>query len=135
MFSAAKKTGSTAGVWFDWTKAERRVGIDDFYIYDREFGPGFIKICTYFPYPIKVWLNGHEWAKRQADDAGIGCSALANGFASWTTRQGSKASATGFRPATWKGSSTTGWPCSRRRSPMSTVPAATGGNFPCARSK
>jgi hypothetical protein len=33
-------------VWFDWTKAERRVGIYYFYIYDREFGPGFIKVCS-----------------------------------------------------------------------------------------
>ena len=24
-----------------------------FYILDPEFGPGFIKICTYFPYPAK----------------------------------------------------------------------------------
>ena len=38
-----------------------------FYVLDPDFGPGFIKICTYFPYPAKVWLNGHEWAKRQAD--------------------------------------------------------------------
>ena len=48
----------------------------------HEFGPGFIKICTYFPYPAKVWLNGHEWAKRQAAKAGIGFTELANGFAS-----------------------------------------------------
>ncbi len=46
-----------------------------------DFGPGFIKIGTYFPYPAKVWLNGHEWAKRQADQAGLGYTALANGFA------------------------------------------------------
>ena len=39
VFSSTKKTGSTAGVWFDWTKTERRVGIYYFYIYDREFGP------------------------------------------------------------------------------------------------
>ena len=32
-------------------------------------------------YPIKVWLNGHEWAKRQASLAGIGFTELANGFA------------------------------------------------------
>ena len=42
-----------------------------FYMLDPEFGPGFIKICTYVPYPAKVWLNGHEWAKRQAARAGI----------------------------------------------------------------
>jgi hypothetical protein len=28
-----------------------------------------------------VWLNGHEWAKRQADRAGVDYRALANGFA------------------------------------------------------
>ena len=51
---------------FEFFKEERRVGVYYFYILDPEFGPGFIKICTYFPYPAKVWLNGHEWAKRQA---------------------------------------------------------------------
>jgi hypothetical protein len=45
-------------------------------------GPGFIKICTYFPYPVKVWVNGHEWAKRQALAAGTGFTELSNGFAS-----------------------------------------------------
>lgn len=81
VFSASKKTGEGAGVWFDWFKAERRVGIYYFYVLDPDFGPGFIKICTYFPYPAKVWLNGHEWAKHQATRAGIGYRSLANGFA------------------------------------------------------
>ena len=66
-----------SAVWFDWNKAERRVGIYYFYVVDPDFGPGFIKICTYFPYPAKVWVNGHEWAKRQADRD----TALSNGFA------------------------------------------------------
>src|SRR5437667_11775570 len=72
------------------TKEQRRVSVfyiyifDEFYIYifDEQMGPGFIKICTYFPYPVKVWLNGHEWAKRHALAAGIGFTALSNGFAS-----------------------------------------------------
>ena len=82
VFSATKKTGDTVGVWFDWNKAERRVGIYYFYVLDPDFGSGFIKICTYFPYPAKVWVNGHEWAKRHADHEGIAYTALANGFAS-----------------------------------------------------
>ena len=53
-----------------------------FYIFDERLGPGFIKFCTYFPYPVKAWVNGHEWAKRQALAAGIGFTALSNGFAS-----------------------------------------------------
>ena len=58
VYSATKKTKGNA-VWFDWNKSERRVSCYYFYILDREFGPSFIKICTYFPYPAKVWLNGH----------------------------------------------------------------------------
>ena len=38
-------------------------------------------MCTYFPYSAKVWLNGHEWAKRQAEHAGVGFTELSNGFA------------------------------------------------------
>ena len=33
------------------------------------------------PWSAKVWVNGHEWAKRQATEAGIAFTALSNGFA------------------------------------------------------
>lgn len=36
-----------------------------------------MKICTSFPYPAKVWINGHEWAKRQVDRTGLGYRSLA----------------------------------------------------------
>jgi hypothetical protein len=52
-----------------------------FYLWDDEFGPAFIKFCAYFPYPAKIWVNGHEWAKRQATKTGIGFTELSNGFA------------------------------------------------------
>ena len=67
---------------FGFHKADRRVTVYYFYIWDDQFGPGFIKLCSYFPYPAKVWLNGHEWAKRQADAEGLAFTELANGFAS-----------------------------------------------------
>jgi len=67
---------------FTFTKEQRRVTVYYVYVWDDDFGPAFIKICSYFPYPIKVWVNGHEWAKRQAAKAGIGFTALSNGFAS-----------------------------------------------------
>jgi hypothetical protein len=71
-------------VWFSFTKADRRVTCYYFYIWDEDFGPTFIKVCAYFPYPVKVWLNGHEWAKRQATQAGVGYTELSNGFATCT---------------------------------------------------
>jgi hypothetical protein len=69
-------------LWFEFFREQRRVGVYYFYVLDPDFGPAFIKVCTYFPYPARVWVNGHEWAKRQADHAGLDYSALSNGFAS-----------------------------------------------------
>src|SRR6266542_4643503 len=66
--------------YFAFRKAERRVTCFYFYLWDRHFGPSFIKMCSYFPYPAKVWLNGHEWAKRQLERRGIAYTPLANGF-------------------------------------------------------
>ena len=43
-----------------------------FYIRDPEWGPAFVKTCAYAPFPVWVCLNGHEWAKRQAEQAGLG---------------------------------------------------------------
>src|SRR3954454_5334811 len=63
---------------------ERSTGaVNQFYVYavDADFGPFFLKFCSYFPYNAKLCLNGHEWAKRQAANAGIGFTALDNGFA------------------------------------------------------
>jgi hypothetical protein len=51
------------------------------YCVDTDFGPFFLKFSSYFPYNAKLCLNGHEWAKRQAAQAGIGFEALDNGFA------------------------------------------------------
>jgi hypothetical protein len=66
---------------FEFFKEDRRVGVYYFYILDPEFGAGFIKLCTYCPWPGKVWLNGHEWAGRQALRDGLGYTELENGFA------------------------------------------------------
>ena len=53
-----------------------------FYIRDREWGPAFVKTVAYAPYGIWIYLNGHEWAKRQAQERGISFEALDNGFRS-----------------------------------------------------
>jgi hypothetical protein len=55
-----------------------------FYLWDPEWGGAFWKTNAYAPYPIWIWLNGHTWAQRQCDKAGIGYTALDNGFASCT---------------------------------------------------
>lgn len=52
-----------------------------FYCVDDDFGPLFLKFCSYFPYTARLCVNGHDYAKRQATKAGIGHTVLDNGFA------------------------------------------------------
>jgi hypothetical protein len=52
-----------------------------FYCLDADFGPFFLKFCSYFPYNAKLCVNGNHWAQRQAAKAGIGFTPLDNAFA------------------------------------------------------
>jgi hypothetical protein len=53
-----------------------------FYGVDRDFGPFFVKFCSYFPYNGRIYLNGHEYAKRQMSRNKIDYQALDNGVQS-----------------------------------------------------
>lgn len=58
-----------------------------FYVLDPEWGAAFLKTCAYAPFPVWLYLNGHEWAKRQAAKQGLGFEALDNGFRSCADAQ------------------------------------------------
>ena len=53
-----------------------------FYCVDEDFGPFFLKFCSYFPYNAKLCINGNEYAKRQLAKRGIAFEALDNGIRS-----------------------------------------------------
>jgi hypothetical protein len=53
-----------------------------FYGFDADFGPFFLKFCTYFPYNAKLCINGHEYVKRQLAKEAIAFEALDNGIPS-----------------------------------------------------
>jgi hypothetical protein len=66
----------------EWGRQMAFVNHFYFYLWDPQWGAAFWKTNAYAPYPVWLWLNGHEWAKRQLAKAGIGFTALDNGFAS-----------------------------------------------------
>jgi len=82
-----------ANVFRPPAKGQRQVGkfgaqrnsayVKHFYIYvwDRDFGPSFIKFCTYAPFQVRVWLNGHQWLLRHLERSGHHVVALDNGIA------------------------------------------------------
>jgi hypothetical protein len=81
LFRTEKRRGAD-GRAYPWIVRATGV-VNHFYVYavDRDFGPFFLKFCSYFPYNARLCINGHEWAKRQAAKMGIGFTALDNGFA------------------------------------------------------
>jgi hypothetical protein len=82
-YTARRKDHGTK-VWFEYSRRTVCVTHYYFYILDEDFGLFFIKVCTYFPFDVKVCFNGHEWAKQQLRKAGIDFEALSNGFLSCT---------------------------------------------------
>ena len=72
-----------AGQTYPWIiKSTAFVNQFYFYCFDKDFGPFFLKFCSYFPFNAKLCINGHEYAKQQLDREGIGYVALDNGFLS-----------------------------------------------------
>jgi hypothetical protein len=67
-----EKRRDAAGKTYPWIIRSTAM-VNHYYVYlvDKDFGPLFIKFCSYFPYPAKLCLNGHEWLKRQLTHRGI----------------------------------------------------------------
>jgi hypothetical protein len=57
----------------------RSVRMTRVYCVDEDFGPFFLKFCSYFPYNAKLCINGNEYLKRQLAKRGVALEALDNG--------------------------------------------------------
>jgi len=78
----AQQAHGALGRFFTFSRQPVSVNHYYFYVQDPAWGPAFIKIGTYLPYPVRVCLNGHEWVKQQLRQEGIGFESLDNGFRS-----------------------------------------------------
>jgi hypothetical protein len=82
VFRTERRTGES-GKKYAWiVKSSTPVNQFYFYCIDDDFGPFFLKFCTYFPYNAKLCINGHEYVKRQLAKEGIAFQALDNGVLS-----------------------------------------------------
>jgi hypothetical protein len=78
-----RRRNPQTGAPYAWlVKSTSNVNQYYFYCVDRDFGPFFIKFCSYFPYNAKLCINGHEYLKRQLTRRGIPFEALDNGILS-----------------------------------------------------
>jgi hypothetical protein len=82
VFRTEKRHNPATGKSYPWiVRSTGMVNHFYFYCYDVDFGPFFVKFCSYFPYNAKLCLNGHHWAQQQAARVGIGFTAMDNAFA------------------------------------------------------
>ena len=83
VFRTERRRNDQTGATYPWLVRSTAM-VNHFYIYcmDRDFGPFFLKFCTYFPYNAKLCLNGHEYVKQQLTHRGIRHQALDNGILS-----------------------------------------------------
>lgn len=51
-----------------------------FYYIDREFGFMHVRIQTWFPFTVQIYMNGHEWLARKMTQHGIGYRQVDNAF-------------------------------------------------------
>jgi hypothetical protein len=80
VFRTEKRRNPQTGRTYPWiVRTTAMVNHYYFYGIDADFGPFFLKFCTYFPYNAKLCINGHEYVKRQLAKEGIAFEALDNG--------------------------------------------------------
>jgi hypothetical protein len=54
-----------------WSRPAKRKCLQLYYYFmDRQLGLIHVKIQTWFPFPIQVYVNGHEWLARRFDRHG-----------------------------------------------------------------
>jgi hypothetical protein len=100
VFRTEKRINPTTGSAYPWlVPASALVNHFYFYAVDEDFGPFFLKFGTYFPYTAKVCFNGHHWAQRQAEAAGIDAEAMDNAFASCSDPEALQRICDGLSPA------------------------------------
>jgi hypothetical protein len=78
-----RRRNADTGKTYPWiVKSTAVVNHYYFYCVDKDFGPFFLKFCSYFPYNAKLCINGHEYLKRQLANNDICYEALDNGILS-----------------------------------------------------
>ena len=83
VFRTERRRNPQTGATYPWLVPSTAM-VNHYYVYgmDRDFGPFFVKFCSYFPYTAKLYLNAHEWLKQQLKQRRIRFEALDNGLLS-----------------------------------------------------
>jgi len=130
VFRTEKRHSPRSGRPYPWIVKSTAM-VNHYYIYavDGDFGPFFLKFCSYFPYNAKLCLNGHEYAKRQLERQGIAYQASTMVCSAAPIPSGFSRSATACRPRRSTACCASGCAFSPIRSPRPIKPPASATIF------
>jgi len=72
-----------------------------FYFMDPKLGLMHVRLQTWFPFTIQVYVNGHSWLARKLDRHDISCRAIDNAFVSIENPARAQRFADGFVKQNW----------------------------------
>jgi len=60
--------------------AQRWINLYYFYLQHPQCGRSFLRVCPYFPFNARFWMNGHDWLARRLRAEGIAFQQCDNAF-------------------------------------------------------
>jgi hypothetical protein len=72
-----------------------------FYLIDRELGFIHVRLQSWFPFQIQIYINGREWLSRQLDKRGLGYERYENTFLHLEDLKATEALVAGFAKRKW----------------------------------
>jgi len=85
VFSLLEVSRTFSVVWKErgsFVQSARRTCLQLYYYFmDRELGLIHVKLQTWFPFQMQIYLNGHEWLARKLDRRGVKYFKVDNAFA------------------------------------------------------
>ena len=87
--------------WLAFKRRQQRVLY--YYYLDPRFGRRYVRIETWFPFTVQVYVNGHEWLARQMAQRGWGFVQEDNTFTQLDDPAGAQRLANGLLKIRWQG--------------------------------
>jgi hypothetical protein len=135
VWTAHERPTRTGARQSSFTKADRRVSFYDFYLWDADLGPAFIKVCSYFPTRSSSGPTATSGPSAKPPRPGLPSPSCPTGLGPAPTRSGSRRSATGSGPPPSTSSGSGGLLVCRCRWARRTGLPAPGGSARCGRSR
>ena len=73
-----------------------------FYFMDKELGQIYVRLTTWFPFTVQIYVNGHSWLEKQMLERRIGFTLRDNAFTALDDPEAAQKLADSFGHLNWR---------------------------------